>query len=302
MLHHQRQQRGVALDLDGLCDRLLVVGQDREERVLWAGDGYVCLVGQRVCVDQQHAVFHAEHMLLADVGQRHVHDKVVVRQGLLVHHDGHIVKQHGGGERLDHFAGALGGFGEVGVAVAQLLRGGQVFIAPRAGLCLIAELLQRVGAQQARIGVCRIGEDDGVRDLRDPLVLSLVKVCLCHLQHLVGIAQICRCRAITRRTGTLWAMSRQMDLRRCCGADDISPRSAPRWGILPRSTKNAGAAGISNSAPAAAARSRSPSRGISWVSTRQSACSLKTDITTSSAARWARSPTSRRWRSAERRR
>ena len=109
-------------------------------------------------------------MLFAHVRQDHVHGEVAVSQRLLVHDNGHIVKQHGRGEGLDHVAGRLGGGGKVGVSMAQLLCGGQIFVAPRAGFSLIPKLLHRVGAQQARVGVRRIGKHDGVRDLGDPLI------------------------------------------------------------------------------------------------------------------------------------
>lgn len=33
ILHHQRQQLCAALDLDGLCNRFLIVGQDRKQRI-----------------------------------------------------------------------------------------------------------------------------------------------------------------------------------------------------------------------------------------------------------------------------
>ena len=135
-----------------------------------AGDGYIRAVGQRVLVDQQHAVLHAEHVPLAYVGQRHIHGEILVRQRLLIHDDGHIIKQHRRGQRFDHFAGVLRGGREIRVAMAQLLRGGQVFVAPRAGFRLIPKLLHRVGAQQARVDVRRVCEHEGICDLGDPLI------------------------------------------------------------------------------------------------------------------------------------
>lgn len=79
-------------------------------------------------------------MPLAYVGQRHIHGEILVRQRLLIHDDGHIIKQHRRGQRFDHFAGVLRGGREIRVAMAQLLRGGQVFVAPRAGFRLIPKL------------------------------------------------------------------------------------------------------------------------------------------------------------------
>ena len=123
ILHHQRQQFCAALDLDGLCNRFLIVGQDRKQRILRAGNRHVRIIRQCIRIDQQHTILHAEHVLFAHVRQDHVHGEVAVSQRLLVHDNGHIVKQHGRGESFDHVAGRLGGGGKIGVSMAQLLRG-----------------------------------------------------------------------------------------------------------------------------------------------------------------------------------
>ncbi len=46
ILHHQRQQLCAALDLDGLCNRFLIVGQDRKQRILRAGNRHVRIIRQ----------------------------------------------------------------------------------------------------------------------------------------------------------------------------------------------------------------------------------------------------------------
>ena len=190
ILHHQRQQLCAALDLDDLCNRFLIVSQDRKQRILRAGNRHVRIIRQCIRIDQQHTILHAEHVLFAHVRQDHVHGEVAVSQRLLVHDNGHIVKQHGRGEGLDHVAGRFGGSGEIGVSMAQLLRGGQIFVAPRTGLRLIPQLLQCIGAQKPCIGVRRVGKDDGICDLGDPLIFTLVKIRLCHLQDIVNIPQV----------------------------------------------------------------------------------------------------------------
>ena len=47
VLHHPRQQLGAAPRFERPWRRFPIVGQNREERVLRAGDGYVRAVGQR---------------------------------------------------------------------------------------------------------------------------------------------------------------------------------------------------------------------------------------------------------------
>ena len=46
ILHHQRQQLCAAPDLDGLCNRVLIVGQDRKQRILRAGNRHVRIIRQ----------------------------------------------------------------------------------------------------------------------------------------------------------------------------------------------------------------------------------------------------------------
>ena len=68
--------------------------------------------------------------------------------------------------------------------VAQLLRAREVEVAPRAGLALVAELLERVGLQPARRHVVGLGEHEVVHELRGPAVLAA-------REGLTGLGQQC---------------------------------------------------------------------------------------------------------------
>jgi hypothetical protein len=72
--------------------------------------------------------------------------------------------------------------------VAQLLRGREVEVAPRAGLGLVAELLERVGLQVARGLAAGIGEDDVVDDLGHPAVVAQLERAARLLERRVGAA------------------------------------------------------------------------------------------------------------------
>ena len=61
IFHHQGEQFSFPLYLDGLSDRLLIIGQDGKESVLRTGDGYICCIGQRIRIYQYYTIFYTEH-------------------------------------------------------------------------------------------------------------------------------------------------------------------------------------------------------------------------------------------------
>ena len=52
------------------------------------------------------------------------------------------------------------------------------------------ELLQRIGAQEARRGIFRVGEDEGIGDFGHPAVLAFFKVLSGLCEHLIRAAEV----------------------------------------------------------------------------------------------------------------
>ncbi len=75
-------------------------------------------------------------------------------------------------------------------AVTQLLRAGEIEVTPRAGFCLIAQLLQRIRLQVAGCLVVRIGEHHFTHHLRHPAIVPLVEVGFRLLQNGVRAAHV----------------------------------------------------------------------------------------------------------------
>ena len=75
-----------------------------------------------------------------------------------------------------------------GDAVAQLVRAGQVDVAPGPRLGLVAELVVGVREQRVRVPVLRIGEHDVVHERGDPAVLAAVVRFARATQHFGGAA------------------------------------------------------------------------------------------------------------------
>ena len=121
----------------------------------------------------QGAVLDADGVRLVAVGDAQRELEAHSGGALAVEADRHVVEQHLGGHRARDVGRGARPLAELRHAVAQLLRRRQVEVAPRPGLGLVAELLERVGLQQpARLDVLRVGEHEVVHDLGHPAVLA----------------------------------------------------------------------------------------------------------------------------------
>ena len=146
---------------------------------------------QRALFVQDDAVLHDKD--IRDLGKHDIRREAQILDLLGVGKDAEILhdhlRRHMRDQRAAGRVGRSGGIILVG-AEAQLLRRTEVGVAPGAALCLIGQLLQRVGAQITGILVFGIREDQHVGQLCHPLIFALVKVFLRAAQNLVHIAQI----------------------------------------------------------------------------------------------------------------
>ena len=140
---------------------------------------------------QHGAVLKAQHKRLARIGAGHIHLEVPVGECGLVQCNAKVVENELRSHVVAHVRRSVYGcLHERLVAVPELQGRREVAVAPRAALCLIAQLFERVGAQQARLGVLRVGKHESIRDLRDPLVLALLEIGTGALQHCRWVAQV----------------------------------------------------------------------------------------------------------------
>ena len=178
----------VALYGDQLCNQVRVLGGDGQNTCPAGGDGEGRLVGLLAGVVQQYAVMDFQQVVLV-VRQDQIYQEGFVSKLFGIRHDAHVVQGVLGAHALGGGTGTHDFRGGIQVrTVAQLKGTDQVGVPPGTGLRLIAQLLQRVGAEVAGLGVFGVRVDQGVGNLGNPLIFALFIVLPRQLQDLVRVA------------------------------------------------------------------------------------------------------------------
>ena len=109
--------------------------------------------------------------VIAAVRQLQIHGKALVGQLFRVQHDTHVVEYR---LRVHALRGGAHADTVCARAVSQLERRDQIDVSPCAGLSLIAQLLQCVGAEIPRVLIGRIGKDQRVRNRGNRLLTDFL--------------------------------------------------------------------------------------------------------------------------------